>query len=54
MLNRAFNAALKDTELHIALMKMGLEPRGTTPDEFASFIREEIKRWPQRAGITPQ
>jgi tripartite-type tricarboxylate transporter receptor subunit TctC len=57
VLNRAFNAALKDSELRIALMKMGLEPRGTTPEEFASFIREEIRRWPpifQRAGITPQ
>jgi tripartite-type tricarboxylate transporter receptor subunit TctC len=56
-LNRAFNAALKDAELRSALAKMGLEPRGTTPEEFASFIREEIKRWPpifQRAGIVPQ
>ena len=56
-LNRAFNAALSDPELRSALAKMGLEPRGTTPDAFAAFIREEIKRWPpifQRAGIVPQ
>jgi tripartite-type tricarboxylate transporter receptor subunit TctC len=56
-LNRAFNAALKDAELRSALAKMGLEPRGTTPEEFGSFIREEIQRWPpifQRAGIVPQ
>jgi tripartite-type tricarboxylate transporter receptor subunit TctC len=56
-LNGAFNAALKDAEVRAALTKMGLEPRGTTPSEFAAFIREEMVRWPpifQRAGITPQ
>ena len=52
-----FNGALKDPELRAALTKMGLEPRGTTAEEFAAFIREEIRRWPpifRRAGITPQ
>jgi tripartite-type tricarboxylate transporter receptor subunit TctC len=56
-LRREFTAALKDAELRAALMKMGLEPHGTTPEEFAAFIREEMRRWPpifQRAGITPQ
>jgi tripartite-type tricarboxylate transporter receptor subunit TctC len=56
-LNRAFNAALEDPELRSALTTMGLEPRGTTPEEFAAFIREEIVRWPpifRAAGITPQ
>ena len=35
-------------------MKIGLAPRGTTPEEFAKFLHEEIERWPpifQRAGI---
>jgi tripartite-type tricarboxylate transporter receptor subunit TctC len=57
ILNREFNAALKEPDLRSALVKMGLEPRGTSPEEFAAFIRDEIKRWPpifQRAGITPQ
>jgi tripartite-type tricarboxylate transporter receptor subunit TctC len=56
-LNRAFNAALEDPELLSALSTMGLEPRGTTPEEFAAFIREEIVRWPpifRAAGIVPQ
>jgi tripartite-type tricarboxylate transporter receptor subunit TctC len=56
-LNHAFNAALQDSEVRGALAKMGLEAHGTTPDAFAAFIREEIKRWPpifQRAGIVPQ
>jgi tripartite-type tricarboxylate transporter receptor subunit TctC len=57
VLNREFNAALADPELRAALMKMGLETRGTTPEEFAVFMREEMQRWPaifQRAGIVPQ
>jgi tripartite-type tricarboxylate transporter receptor subunit TctC len=40
-----------------ALAKMGLEAHGTTPEAFAAFIRDEIRRWPpifQRAGIVPQ
>jgi len=56
-LNRAFNAALQDPELRAALATMGLEPHGTTPEAFAAFIREEMRRWPpifRRAGITPQ
>jgi hypothetical protein len=43
-LNREFNAALGDPELRAALKRMGLEPHGTTPQAFASFIREEIVR----------
>jgi tripartite-type tricarboxylate transporter receptor subunit TctC len=57
LINREFNAALKDPELRAAFEKMGLEPHGTTPEEFAGFIAQEIKRWPpvfQRAGIKPQ
>jgi tripartite-type tricarboxylate transporter receptor subunit TctC len=57
LLGREFNAALKDPELRAAFEKMGLEPHGTSPEEFAAFIREETRRWPpifQRAGIQPQ
>jgi tripartite-type tricarboxylate transporter receptor subunit TctC len=57
VLNREFNAALKNPELRAALAKMGLEPHGTSPEEFSAFIRDEMKRWPpifQRAGIVPQ
>src|SRR5262245_5418940 len=56
-LNDAFNAALQDADVRTALTNMGLEPRGTTPEEFAAFIRDEMRRWPpifQRAGIVPQ
>jgi tripartite-type tricarboxylate transporter receptor subunit TctC len=57
VLNREFNAALADPELRATLSKMGLETKGTTPEEFAAFMREETQRWPaifQRAGIVPQ
>jgi tripartite-type tricarboxylate transporter receptor subunit TctC len=57
LLNREFNAAVKDAEVQASLIKAGLIPHGTTPGEFADFIRTEIKRWPpifQRAGIVPQ
>ncbi len=57
VLNREFNAALRDAELRAALLNIGLQPRGTTPDEFSAFVRAEIRRWPPifaRAGIVPQ
>jgi tripartite-type tricarboxylate transporter receptor subunit TctC len=56
-INREFNAALKDAEVRESLLKAGLLPKGTSPEEFAAFIRDEIQRWPavfQRAGIQPQ
>jgi len=57
VLNRAFNAALAAPEVRASLQKIGLEPKGTTPEEFAAFIHDEIRRWPPifvRAGIKPQ
>lgn len=56
-INREFNAALKDPEVKASLLKAGLVPEGTTPEEFAEFIASEMKRWPavfERAGIKPQ
>jgi tripartite-type tricarboxylate transporter receptor subunit TctC len=53
-LSQHFNNALKRPDVVEGLVKIGLTPRGTTPEEFAKFLREEIERWPpifQRAGI---
>jgi tripartite-type tricarboxylate transporter receptor subunit TctC len=53
-LSRHFNAVLKRPDVSESLVKIGLVPRGTTPEEFAKFLHEEIERWPpifQRAGI---
>jgi tripartite-type tricarboxylate transporter receptor subunit TctC len=49
-----FNRALKRPDVMENLVKIGLVPRGTTPEEFAQFLHAEIERWPpifQRAGI---
>jgi tripartite-type tricarboxylate transporter receptor subunit TctC len=57
VLNREFNAALRDEELRATLQKAGLVPHGTTPEAFAAFFQGEIERWPAifaRAGIKPQ
>jgi tripartite-type tricarboxylate transporter receptor subunit TctC len=56
-LNRDFNAALEHADVREGLVKAGLLAKGTSPEEFAKFIRDEIGRWPgvfKRAGIEPQ
>jgi tripartite-type tricarboxylate transporter receptor subunit TctC len=53
-LSRHFNEALKRPDVSEGLKKIGLVARGTSPEEFAKFLHEEIERWPpifQRAGI---
>jgi tripartite-type tricarboxylate transporter receptor subunit TctC len=55
-LSQHFNNALKRLDVAAGLVKIGLAPRGTSPEEFAKFLHEEIERWPaifQRAGIKP-
>ncbi len=52
-----FSAALKDPEVREGMHKLGLVAQGSTPDEFARFLHEEIERWPPifaRAGVTAQ
>ena len=56
-LSQHFNTALKRPEVAAGLVKIGLAPRGTSPEEFAKFLHEEIERWPpifHRAGIKAQ
>jgi tripartite-type tricarboxylate transporter receptor subunit TctC len=56
-LNRDFNQALEDPEVRDNLIKAGLLAKGTTPEQFSAFIKDEIARWPdvfKRAGIQPQ
>ena len=36
-----------------ALLNLGLVPRGTSPEEFAAFIRSEIVRWPPIFSCVP-
>lgn len=44
-LNAALRQALSGNEARAALMRLGLEPAGSTPAEFARFIDTEIARW---------
>jgi tripartite-type tricarboxylate transporter receptor subunit TctC len=49
-----FNDALKHPPIQEQLKALGLVGKGTTPEEFSRFLREEIERWPPifvRAGI---
>jgi tripartite-type tricarboxylate transporter receptor subunit TctC len=46
-LNLEVGRALKDSEFVGQISKMGINPIGSTPDEFAAFLRQEIPRWKQ-------
>jgi tripartite-type tricarboxylate transporter receptor subunit TctC len=46
-LNLEVTRALKDPEFVAQISKLGIDPIGSTPDEFASFLRQEIPRWKQ-------
>jgi tripartite-type tricarboxylate transporter receptor subunit TctC len=44
-LNQALRAALSDPGIEAKLVKVGAEPAGSTPEEFRTFLGEEIARW---------
>ncbi len=46
-LNLEIGRALKDPEFSRQISTMGIDPLGSTPDEFAAFLRKEIPRWKQ-------
>jgi tripartite-type tricarboxylate transporter receptor subunit TctC len=46
-LNVEVGRALKDPEFVSQLSKLGIDPLGSTPEEFAAFLRQEIPRWKQ-------
>jgi tripartite-type tricarboxylate transporter receptor subunit TctC len=48
-LNLEIGRALKDPDFARQLSTMGLDPLGSTPDEFAALLRKEIPRWKQIA-----
>ena len=54
-LNEAIVQALKSPELQQAFEKQAAEPVGSTPEEFAAFIRKETDKWAKiilAAGIS--
>ena len=44
-LNGAVKTALKNPELIAAFAKVGVEPRGSSPEEGAQFIKTEYAKW---------
>lgn len=44
-LNEAINTALKHPELQAAFAKIGIEPRGTSPEEGTAFTQSEYEKW---------
>mgnify|MGYP003351400643 FL=1 len=44
-LNREMNAALKDPKTGAGLTELGLDPAGTSPEEFAAIMRRDMAKW---------
>jgi tripartite-type tricarboxylate transporter receptor subunit TctC len=44
-LSREINKALAHPEMKAALDRIGVEPRGSTPEEAAAFTRSEYEKW---------
>jgi len=45
VLNDAANAALRDAEVRASFDRLGIQPLGTTPEAFASRLREDVARF---------
>jgi tripartite-type tricarboxylate transporter receptor subunit TctC len=43
--NHEINEALKSAELRASMVKVGFEPTGGTPQDFAALIAEQLERW---------
>jgi tripartite-type tricarboxylate transporter receptor subunit TctC len=44
-LGREMNAALRDAKTGAGLTELGLDPAGTTPEEFAGIIKRDMAKW---------
>jgi tripartite-type tricarboxylate transporter receptor subunit TctC len=44
-LNGALRTTLQNPEVKTALAKVGVEPRGTAPDEGAAILKDEFEKW---------
>jgi len=56
-LNKALNESLKDQGVREKLIKAGVAPQGSTPEEFGKFMAGELARWNkvrETAGIAQQ
>jgi tripartite-type tricarboxylate transporter receptor subunit TctC len=51
-LNGAINQALRSPEVAATFVRLGIEPKITTPAEFAAIIAEEAPKWAEVVRIT--
>ena len=51
-LNSAINETLKSPELIAAMAKLGFEPEPWTTRQYADYIADEVKRWPEILQVT--
>jgi tripartite-type tricarboxylate transporter receptor subunit TctC len=45
LLSKEMQAAVRKPELRERFITLGIDPAGTTPEEFAKFLREEVAKW---------
>ncbi|MFC4274854.1 Bug family tripartite tricarboxylate transporter substrate binding protein [Achromobacter aloeverae] len=53
-LNKNINEALKDPDVRSKLATVGIEPRGTTPEQFSTLMKNDIDRWQKLVQKLPQ
>jgi tripartite-type tricarboxylate transporter receptor subunit TctC len=54
LLNKAANEALKDPDVRSKLASIGIEPKGTTPEQFTKVMDDDIARWKKLVEKLPQ
>jgi len=55
-MSREINAILKRSEVREQLERQGVEPAGSSPEEFDAFVRQQLVAWgkaAREAGLTP-
>jgi tripartite-type tricarboxylate transporter receptor subunit TctC len=56
-LNAEINGALKSPELVASLAKLSFDPTIWSPQEYAAYLADEMKRWPpivKASGVKPE
>ena len=51
-LNAAINDALRSAEMRASFARLGIEPKITTPAEFAAIIAQEAPVWAEAVRVT--
>jgi tripartite-type tricarboxylate transporter receptor subunit TctC len=45
ILSKEMQAAVRKPDLREKFITLGIDPAGTTPDEFSQFLRDEVAKW---------